>query len=70
MPAPPLPSPTEAITLTLISTPEGVVIRADCDLTAKSSPASVARTLCCFADGLFEGGQLVRLAPEIEWVTR
>lgn len=53
------------ITLQILATPAGVLIRADGDITAKNGPASVARTLCAFADGLIEGAQLVRLAPEI-----
>lgn len=57
---------SEPITLQLIETPEGVLIRADGDLTAPTGPASVARTLCTFADGLIEGGQLVRLGAEIQ----
>lgn len=56
----------ESIKLELIDTPEGVQIRADGDLTAPTGSASVARTLCTFADGLIEGGQLVRLGAEIQ----
>ena len=65
MPAPPTPSPTPAITLTLVSTPEGVLMRVDGDLSADTGPASVARTLCRFSVGLFEGAKPVRLEPEI-----
>lgn len=65
MPAPPPTSPAQAITLTLISTPEGVLMRADGDLTAETGPASVGRTLCRVTVGLFEGGLPVRLGPEI-----
>lgn len=54
------------ITLTLLDTPQGVMIRADGDMTAPTGSASVARTLCTFADGLIEGGQLVRLGAEIQ----
>lgn len=54
------------ITLLLIDTPEGVLIRADGDLSEQTGPASVARTICSFADGLIEGGQLVRLSPEVQ----
>lgn len=59
------PSPGPAITLTLVSTPEGVLMRADGDLSANNGPASVARTLCRLTVGLFEGAQPVRLGPEI-----
>lgn len=56
----------DSIKLELIDTPEGVLIRADGDLTAPTGSASVARTLCTFSDGLIEGGQLVRLGAEIQ----
>ena len=65
MHAPPPPSLNTAITLTLLSTPEGVLMRADGDLGADSGPASVARTLCRLTVGLFEGAQPVHLGPEI-----
>lgn len=64
--AAPLAKPS--ITLQLIDTPNGVLIRADGDLSEPSGPASVARTLCSFADGLIEGAQLVRLGAEIQAV--
>ena len=56
---------TPMITLQILATPAGVLIRAHGDIAAATGPASVARTLCAFADGLIEGAQLVRLAPEI-----
>lgn len=55
-----------AITLTLVDTPEGVLIRADGVLSAHTGAARVACTLCSFADGLIDGGQLVRLGAEIQ----
>ena len=62
--ASPLAKPS--ITLQLIDTPNGVLIRADGDLSEPNGAASVARTLCGFADGLIEGAQLVRLGAEIQ----
>lgn len=56
---------SEAITLQVIDTPDGVLIRADGDLTADTPQASVARTLCRFADGLVETSKPVHLGPEI-----
>ncbi|MEY2686577.1 MAG: hypothetical protein RL375_775 [Pseudomonadota bacterium] len=64
--AAPLAKPS--ITLQLIDTPNGVLIRADGDLSDPNGAASVARTLCSFADGLIEGAQLVRLGAEIQAV--
>lgn len=55
----------QPITLQILATPTGVLIQTQDDITAATGPASVARTLCAFADGLIEGAQLVRLAPEI-----
>ena len=59
------PSDSHAITLTLVNTPAGVLIRADGDLAGASGTASVARTLCRFAADMVESGELVRLAPEV-----
>lgn len=64
--AAPLAKPS--ITLQLIDTPNGVLIRADGDLSEPNGAASVARTLCSFADCLIEGAQLVRLGAEIQAV--
>ncbi len=64
--AAPLAKPS--ITLHLIDTPDGVLIRADGDLSEPTAPAGVARTLCSFADGLVQGSQLVRLGAEIQAV--
>ena len=55
----------QLITLQIVATPAGVLIQTADDISAATGPASVARTLCAFADGLIEGAQLVRLAPEI-----
>ncbi len=60
------PSPAAAVQLTLVNTPDGaVLIRADGDLGAGHGAARVAATLCRFADGLFDNGQPVRMAPEV-----
>lgn len=62
---PPPPDPRQAISLTLINTPDGVLVRADGDLSAYTPQASVARSLCRFADTLFQEGLRVRVGPEI-----
>lgn len=59
------PPAKPTITLHLVETPEGVLIRADGDLAAVTPQANVARTLCRFADGLYEASKPVRLGPEI-----
>ncbi len=64
----PMTTPRDAapmITLQILCTPAGVLIQTEGDINAATGPASVARTLCAFADGLIEGAQLVRLAPDI-----
>jgi hypothetical protein len=61
----PPPDRRQAIELVLINTPQGVLIRSCGDLNASTPQAGVARTILRFADGLFEGGQPVRLDPEI-----
>ena len=62
------PPDVPAVTLQILATPDGVLITAVGDMGANNSAASVARTLCCFADGLIEGAQLVRLGAEIQAV--
>lgn len=62
------PPAKPSITLQLIDTPNGVLIRADGDLSETTGPAGVARTLCSFADGLVHDAQLVRLGAEIQAV--
>ena len=57
--------PSPRITLTILDTPEGVLIHANGQLDAVNGATSVARTLCLLTLGLFEGGQPVCLAPEI-----
>lgn len=55
-----------SVQLTLVNTPEGaVLIRADGDLGASTGAARVAASLCRFADGMFDNGQPVRLAPDV-----
>lgn len=62
-------TPSQAATsiqLTLVNTPDGaVLIRADGDLGANTGAARVATSLCRFADGMFDAGLPVRLAPEV-----
>ena len=53
------------ITIEILDTPEGVLIRADGNLQATGSAASVATAMLRFADGLFDAGKPVRLDPEI-----
>ena len=53
------------VTLQILATPEGVLMRADGDVTADNDAANVARVLCRFAEGLFVSGVNVRLDPAI-----
>ena len=63
---PPPPDPREEpVVLFVRRTPAGVLIDVDGALAADTPHATVARTLCRFADGLLEGGKPVRLTPQI-----
>lgn len=53
------------ITLHIIATPTGVLLRADGDLKASHDAAQLAGILCRFAEGLFVGGNHVQLGDEI-----
>ena len=53
------------ITLQILATPTGVLLRADGDLKAHNDAANVAAILCRFAEALFVSGKLVQLDPVI-----
>lgn len=53
------------ITLQILATPTGVLLRADGDLKAHNDAANVAGILCRFAEGLFVSGKNVQLDPDI-----
>ena len=55
-----------SLVLSIIEQGDGsVYIHCEGNLKGANNAARVTTTLCRFADGLFEGGQQVRLAPAI-----
>lgn len=55
----------DAITITIRNTPTGVLVHTDADLEADDPATQTATALLRFTDGLFEGGQPVRMSPEV-----
>lgn len=53
------------ITLQIRASMSGVQVSAEGDLSATNDAATVAATLCRFAEGLYVGGQNVQLDPAI-----